>query len=421
MSIQTTRNLSQLKKQCDELNLTVIQSGKRESKTDYILALREYFLKENYSNGIPKSLELILQIESPMLCNRFSVLNESEREEIWNSPNWILEQKEDGARMMPVFTDGKWDFYSRNISVTDFLPVSYQDHFYLGNVDFSQMKYNFILDGEIVSSNPNINTIMGKKGVITESQLQAVTALMSMNIEDSLSIQKDEDCPLEFHVFDILWLDGEWLIDKPLKERIKYLVPVIEELQKMGMKIRRPYSNYLNKKRFYSAMISSGNEGCVAKNLNSPYVASNSRRRDGFVKIKRSMSETAQMQGLGDTIDAFVTGFEPADENKSWAGLVGAIEFSVFLDNGNGGEPVQHKIARITNVPMELREQMTEKDSDGNIQMKKEWYGKVASVDGQCISSRSKRLKHAVLVDWRPDRDLSTCLMSQEFLNSMIL
>ena len=36
-------------------------------------------------------------------------------------------------------------------------------------------------------------------------------------------------------------------------------------------------------------MIAQGNEGAVAKNLQSPpYIASNSRRRDGWVKIKRT-------------------------------------------------------------------------------------------------------------------------------------
>ena len=68
------------------------------------------------------------------------------------------------------------------------------------------------------------------------------------------------------------------------------------------------------------------------------------------MKIKRTMSGTSQMMGLGDTIDAFVSGYEPADENKSWAGLVGAIEFSVYLREADGTTR-PHKIARITNIP----------------------------------------------------------------------
>ena len=80
-----------------------------------------------------------------------------------------------------------------------------------------------------------------------------------------------------------------------------------------------------------------------------------------------------------------------------------------------------HKIARVTNIPMDLREQMTELDEDGNPRLKPSWYGKVASVDGQCISAREKRLKHAVLVEWRPDRSEDTCIIDRDFLESMVL
>ena len=355
-----------------------------------------------------------------MLCQRYNVLSPEEQENVWKSSNWVAEQKEDGARMVMVFTDGQWNFFSRNVSVSDFLPISYREDIDLAGGDFSKIKDQFILDSEIVSTNPNISTVMGKRGVVTESQLQAVTALLSMNSVDSLKIQKEENCPLEFRVFDVLWWNGEWIMDKPLYQRIEYVVKAISELQDAGIKARRPYSNYNNKKAFYKMMISMGNEGVVLKNLLSPYIPNNSRRRDGFVKVKRTMSETSKMMGLGDTIDAFVTGFEPADEEKSWSGLIGAVEFSVYLRDANGEQKL-HKIARVTNIPMDLRKEMTTHDADGNPIMKPEWYGKVGSVDGQCLSARSLRLKHAVLVNWRPDRDESTCVLDKDFAMSMVL
>lgn len=420
MSISTQRSLAQLKNECNRLGLTVNQSGKRESKTDYILALREFHLKNDFPNGIPKSLELILKIESPMLCNRFNNLSPEEQDAIWNSDEWILEQKEDGARMTPIFVNGKFDFFSRNISVTDFLPISYRDNIWTGDWDLSKIEDEFIIDSEIISSNPNISTVIGKRGVVTETQLQAVTALLAMNPEDSVAIQKNEGCPLEFRVFDVLWWNGEWIMDKPLIERMEYVLKAIAQLNAAGIKARRPYSTFSNKKAFYKTLLSMGCEGCVAKNIMSPYIPSSSRRKDGFVKIKRKMSESMQLDGIGDTIDAFITGYEPADETKSWAGLIGALEFSLFVRDEQGNER-EHKIARITNISMDLRKEITDFDAEGNPILKKEWYGKVASVDGQCISAREKRLKHAVLVEWRPDRDPSSCILDEEYLNKMIL
>lgn len=417
MAISVNRKLSELKEQCSSLGLEVVQSGSRESKTDYILVLRDYFINQLYPNGIPKDLELMLSLESPMLCSRFSEFTPDQKEKIWESPDWIIEQKEDGVRLVNFFVNG-WGCFSRNISVKDFLPVNYSNKICQNGVDLSKLKDKFVVDSEIVSSNPNVCTIIGNKGVVCETQLQAVTALLSMNSEDSLRIQEEENCPLELRVFDVLWWNGEWIYNKPLIERIPYIVEAVKQLQDAGVKCRRPYSSYSNKKAFYKAMIAAGAEGGVLKNLHSPYVPTSSRKKDGFVKVKRTMSETMQDEGISDGIDAFVTGFEPGDESKGWAGLVGALEFSVYLKKD--GEQKLHKIARITNIPMELRKRITEV-VDGQPVLKKDWYGKVAEIDGQCVSARSYRLKHARLIQWRNDRSEDTCVMDEDFLKSMIL
>lgn len=420
MAINVQRKLSELQAQCNKLGLKVTQSGKRESKTDYILALREYYIGQLYPNGLPKDLELMLEMESPMLCSRFTEFSPEEKERLWNSPNYIIEQKEDGARLVNFFIDGRWGCYSRNISVKDFLPVNYSSKMCQDGIDLTKLRDQFVVDSEIVSSNPNVCTIVGNKGVVCETQLQAVTALLAMNEEDSIRIQKEENCPLELRVFDVIWWNGEWIKDKPLIERVPYIVEAVKQLQEAGVKCRRPYSSYSNKKAFYKAMLAMGAEGGVLKNLYSPYIDTSSRRKDGFIKVKRTMSEAMQDSGIGDGIDAFVTGFEPADEDKSWAGYVGALEFSVYL-RGNDGSVKTHKIARITNITMELRKELTVMDENGNPTLSKDWYGRVATVDGQCLSARAMRLKHARLIEWRPDRSEDTCILDEDYAKSMVL
>lgn len=420
MAINTQRSLAELQKECLKLGLTVIQSGNRVSKTDYILKLREHYISVLYPNGIPKSLELMLELESPMLCSRLSEFTKEEQESIWESDDWIAEQKEDGCRMLSFYIGGAPDHYSRNISVKDYLPVNYTNNIYLKDVDYSKIKDQFVIDSELVCLNPNISTIMGNKGVVTETQLQAVSALIAMNSADSIAIQTSEDCPLSFRSFDLIWFNGVWIKDLPLYQRIPYLNKAIAQLQEAGINVRRPYSTYKNKKAFYKAMLALGAEGCILKNVYSPYIDSSSRKKDGYVKMKRTMSQAMQDGGVADGIDAFVSGYEPADANKSWAGYVGALEFSVYVKDEEG-KIVPKKIARITNITMELREQLTDHDESGNPILKSEWYGKVGEVDGQCLSARSLRLKHAVLVQWRPDRSADTCIMDMDYIKSMVL
>ncbi len=419
MALQSLRTLKELREECRSLGISVDFGDKKENKDSYIRALRNYYIQQKYPEGLPKGLELILNIESPMLCQRMQVLKESERDEVWNSKKWYLEEKLDGARGVMVKTDEGFDFYSRNSSVKDHLPISYKDTIYLGDYREDKIENEFILDMEIISTNPNIDTVMEKRGVITETKLQAVAALLALEPERSIAIQKEE-APLKFMAFDCLWFDGEWIMHKPLIERRRCLKKAIKQLKKSGIDISLPNSNISNKKVFYSSVLFKGGEGCVAKNIFSIYIPTSSRRRDAWVKVKRSMSESMQMYGIGDTIDAYITGYEEADESKGWAGLVGAIEVSVYLRDSEGNTK-PHKIAVVSGIPMEDRKKMTALSSDGNPVLKREYYGKVVSVDGQAVSARAKRLKHAVLVSWRPDLSPDNCIIDEEFLNSMII
>ena len=423
MAISTLRTLAQLRAQCQELGLTFKQRGKKESKDDYVYALRDHFIKEKYGEykNMPKSLSLMLQLESPMLASQYKTVKPEKQKIMWDSKDWIAQTKEDGNRMLFFLLDDPvFDSYSRNNSVQDFLPNQYGNKFYLDEIDFTKIKDQFILDSEVICLNPNISTIMGKKGVVTETQLQAVTAILSMNEQDSIRIQKEEDCPLMIKAFDCLYFNGEWLLNKPLIERMKYLKIAIQQMLDAGFKIEFPKTNRDNKRQFYESIVKGGGEGIILKHLQSKYTATSSRSHRNWVKVKRSFSETVQHEGLADTIDAFISGFDPADENKAWAGLVGALELSVYVKRADGSI-YQHVIAKVANIDLELRKKITQHDEKGNVILDPSWYGKVVEVDGQDISARALRLTHAILVRFRPDRSQDTCVIEEEFLKSMVL
>lgn len=470
MSLQTTRRLDELAKECDLLGLVLPQSVIKPRKTDYVELLRSHYLSLKFPNGIPLYMKLLLQLESPMLCKRMSEFTQSEQDGIFSSPHFIAEQKEDGVRMLIILFNNQWYFFSRNNSVEDFLPVPYKDNIYLDLLPITNESplYNqvLILDSEVICTNPNINTKMyNRTGVITETQLQAVTALLSLNSQSTLELQKSESVPLSFKVFDILYstlpngidnssnkssgnsvdsignsslgnqsignsslnkdlsigmdnLDSHWLTHLPLYQRSSILDSILPLLVSINFPATRPLSTYDNKLSFYKTLLSQGKEGIVLKNIHSQYLSNNTRSSSGWIKVKRSMSST--LDSISDTIDAYVTGYELADSNKSWSNLIGSLIFSVLLEDESGNfNP--HPIAKISSIPMDLRQSITDYDSDGNPILTKSFYGKVASIDGQCISARSHRLKHAVLVNWRDDRSPDTCILSKSDLLSMVL
>lgn len=426
MAINTLRTLAQLKDEATKLGLDVkptknTSSGEKTySKDDFIYALRDYYLKQ-MGPAATETLKMMLHIDSPMLCQQFKVLKPEEQKEALDVDNnkWYAETKEDGNRMIVMYINGHFDAFSRNISVENFLPVSYGDHILLEGVDLTKVKHDFIIDCEVISSNPNICTKLTKSGIPLETatQLQATSAILALNKEQSLEIQRQD--PLIFRTFDILYLDGEWLLDKPLIERLRLHRPLLEELKTTGLHVDKPRATRKNKRQFFEDIIAAGGEGIVLKSLTSTYNTRGNRQRDGWVKVKRSMSLMAKRNGLDDSIDCFVTGYELATNGKGWDGLVGSLEFTTYLKKKDGSL-VPHVIAHVANIPLEMRKRMTVEGPDGKPCLDKVWYGKVASCDGATISARALCLQHPRLICWRPDRSPETCVLEEEFLLSQI-
>lgn len=323
------------------------------------------------------------------------------------------------CRQLPMFIGGEFYSYSRNLSDIDLLPIEYSNNIY-HECDFSKLQHDFILDSEVICLNPNISTVIGRRGVVTETQLQAVTALLSMNSEDSIRIQKENNAPLKFCTFDCIYYDGEWLLDKPLIERRKYLKMALAELQSIGFKAELPRSNQSNKRAFYKSIVDEGGEGGILKDIYAPYYPTSSRAHRKWVKAKRSMSESISERGGGDTIDAFITGYEDSSKDKAFADYVGGFQLSCYLVDEDGNRKLHH-IATISSMTLELRKEITEWDENGVPRLKFEFYNKVCEIDGQAVSARARRLKHAVLVRFRPDKTPDQCEISETFLNSMIL
>lgn len=433
MAYQVRRTLAELEQECNLLEILddVKNYGteNRVYKNDYVDALRRYFLQKKYNNQPPESMQMLVDhVESPMLAQRYQVLKDKEQKEIWESDDWYLEEKCDGVRMVITYLqDEGFNFFSRNISVEDYLPNSYKDNIWLGDdIDYTKITDDFIVDSEIVSLNPHICTVMEDTGVTTETQLQAVQALLSTDPEKTIPIQK-EGLPLQFITFDCIYWNGEWLFDKTLLERREFLNKAIKQLKDAGVNVRLPMSNRSKKKAFYKDIIMDGGEGVISKRVTAKYYPTSSRKRDVWVKIKRDLSNLED-EGLFETIDAWVSGYKRGTKGKKWENYVGALEFSVNLEDLDASifgdevvEPEIHQIAVVSSLTDDLREELTDYDEEGNPILKKEWYGKVAELDGMNISARSKSLKHARMIQWRPDKSPNECRIDKGWLESMIL
>lgn len=373
-----------------------------------------------------------INLDEPMICQWFKRLRKEQQDILWEDNNkWIAEQKQNGLRCIVIYhPETGFQFFSRHNSEKDYLPVEFENillreptGFREGNEYKNIIKFPFILDTEVITTNKTLDTSVLprniKKGDIfgdvkiksyqINSELNAACAIVQYNKSDSYLLQNQN--PLVFQVFDVVMVNGHYLYNTPLNKRLGYLAELIKLLPPCFKKCT--FTN-VNKRDYYEKLLEEDAEGIVLKALDSPYNNKGTRHADKWVKLKRSMSGS-----LGKDIDAFVTGFTPGNGRNE--GLVGSIELSVYLRDRNGLLR-EHPIANISGLTDTFRRMISD-TSSGELKLHPNLYGKVFAINGHTVSSVNLRFNHAVLVNEMPRMDKSPfqCDLDEDVLRANIL
>ncbi|WP_066635225.1 non-homologous end-joining DNA ligase [Desulfolucanica intricata] len=169
--------------------------------------------------------------------------------EPFDSEDYLYEIKWDGYRGMVYLKNGNVNIRSRNLlDLTGIFPE-------LSNLSEKVRKCPVLLDGEI---------IVLRDGRPSFAALQA-----RGRMESGLKIQQAaRHSPALFVAFDLLYMDGLSVMDRPLKERKDLLSEIVNPGENLIV------SEYILKagKQFAAACASQGLEGAVAKRLDSPYL-----------------------------------------------------------------------------------------------------------------------------------------------------
>lgn len=428
MAIHTGKTINELRDECRRRN---IMYDACDDRTDIINKIRDYELVRQYGDNIvdtPNHLYFMLDIDSPMLCkpaynvpqDKMPFLNSLRSNDISqrNPRDWYCEEKIDGMRgIITLITeqDGHRYFhlYSRNISVSDYLPIDYAEKILLPKMcDFDTLPHDMVLDCEIVCTSNHVQC--QSKSAQCNTQLQSTTAIIS-SLKD-VALHAQETAPLKFIVFDILSYDTDSTLDLSLTSRHMLLENAMADL--------RQYTPELNCERvlscpddetfdsFYRRIIAVGGEGIVLKRKSSHYSCNGNRNND-WIKKKRRMGEFLD-------IDAFVSGYALGKEDHEREDVVASLEVSVCIYD-NGEYIRDHVIANVANFTEAERYAMTRYDMYGTPYLDPSYYGKVMTIDGQDISSRNARIMHAKLIKWRPDKEAPDCVMCADTLAKFIL
>lgn len=164
-------------------------------------------------------------------------------------PEWISQIKWDGVRIVSYYNGAETKLFNRKLNErTNIFPE-------LTNSKSYTSANSIILDGEVIAldknGNPSFHEVMRRDGI---RRLDRVKYVM-------------EAVPIFYMIFDILYYNGEWVIDRPLKERLELLSKVVTPNEQIQI---IPINK--DNQALFDVSKQHGLEGIVCKNLNSRYI-----------------------------------------------------------------------------------------------------------------------------------------------------
>ncbi len=192
-----------------------------------------------------------------------------------------VEMKYDGLRLQCHKKDGKTEIYSRNLEkMTHMFPDVVEA---MGKLKAKEV----IFEGEALAYN--------KKKERYFSFQQTMHRRRKHGIEAA-----SKEFPLNVFVFDILYLDGKDLTNRPYEERRKFIKKLFKQ------KILKPAGSRIVSKTeklrdIFKESLSHGLEGIMAKDLKASYTAG--KRKFAWIKLKKSYGKAV------DTVDGVIVGY----------------------------------------------------------------------------------------------------------------
>ncbi|MCM3127695.1 RNA ligase family protein [Paenibacillus provencensis] len=162
-------------------------------------------------------------------------------------PPWIAQVKWDGVRMLTYYDGHEVKLINRKRNDRT---LQYPE---FTQADVYSSASSFILDGELIAfreGKPSFHEIMRRDSLRSERSIR----------------QGLKSVPVTYMVFDILYLNGVWVTDRPLSERQQLLAEMIKPHPQVQLVQNFPDGNAL-----FEAVKAQQLEGVVVKDLNSTY------------------------------------------------------------------------------------------------------------------------------------------------------
>lgn len=238
--------------------------------------------------------------------------------------NFIAQKKYDGTRAVIDLLEGFKVYNRYGRDYTKQFP-EFQEAVKLGGV---------VLDGEIVYCEDSIE---GK-----DSRVASQRRCSTRDLFKQKELRKE--FPVQFVAFDIVYLDYDNIMSKPLIERLEILKDVVENCNLKNIKVSPMYENIIEA---WELSKNNGWEGIIIKRKKSVYLPN--RRSYDWIKVKHTVEEIVEVigitEGTGSRANTF--GALELSKNDAYVGKCGTgftdDDINEIMEIWNG-EPIKVKI-----------------------------------------------------------------------------
>lgn len=216
-------------------------------------------------------------------------------------PQWVAQVKWDGVRLLTYYDGHEVRLFNRKLHERT---LHYPE---VAAISSYCSAHDVILDGEIIAlgeeGTPSFYEVMRRDGI---RRMEKVSQLI-------------QTVPITYMVFDMLYVNGEWITDRPLSERQQRLQSVISPTDSVQLA-----ENFPDAAALYQVMQTRGMEGVVAKDLTSSYVINGKDQRWQKKKCYRDLIAVVGGVTLRDQIaNSLLLGLYDQEERFWYIGHAG--------------------------------------------------------------------------------------------------
>ena len=196
------------------------------------------------------------------------------------SGDYIWSEKFDGNFLRGIITSERNALQTRGTSVV--------------TKTYGEVQDKVLFWEDVCKAFPNGDTVLLGEGYMPGGVDATVGSILRCLPPKALSRQKDQ--PLEWHIFDVLALDGLSLLDKPIEERIKNIHQVVERINNPLVKEIEFHEMDENFFDDIAAIFERGGEGAVCYKKGILYTPG--KRSSAWTTIKVKQEITSEIDAV---------------------------------------------------------------------------------------------------------------------------